>query len=187
MTLRDGPPDEASVTRPRTGFIAYVRVRFHECDPLGHVNNAVYLGYLEQVAIDHAAVAGWPAARLQSEFGAVFVARKHEIEFLAPSFENDILEIVTWPEAMSGARATRRYEIRRIDRIGGDIFSLPPDRLIEGPEIRSGSGDRLVVRASTGWVLANVERGRPVRIAKRLEDDFLVSGDGDARMTGEGG
>ena len=94
--------------KPRSGFIAYVRVRFHECDPLGHVNNAVYLAYLEQAAIDHAAAAGWPAARLRAELGAVFVARKHEIEFLLPSFENDILEVMTWPETVSGARAIRK-------------------------------------------------------------------------------
>ena len=50
---------------PRTGFHSFVRVRFQECDPFGHVNNTVYLGYLEQVAIDHAAAVGWPAARLQ--------------------------------------------------------------------------------------------------------------------------
>lgn len=79
----------------RTAFIAHVRVRFHDCDPLGHVNNAVYLGYLEQAAIDHAAAMNWPASRLQDEFGALFVARRHEIDFLRPAFENDVLEILT--------------------------------------------------------------------------------------------
>jgi acyl-CoA thioester hydrolase len=156
---------------PRSGFIAHVRVRFHECDPLGHVNNAVYLGYLEQAAIDHAAAAGWPASRLSAEIGAVFVARKHEIEFLLPSFENDVLEIVTWPEEMSGARALRRYQIRRID---GDVNAVPGNRLISPSEITTASRDRLVVRASTEWVLANVERSRAVRIPKLLKEDFLV-------------
>lgn len=158
--------------KPRSGFISHVRVGFHECDPLGHVNNAVYLGYLEQAAIDHAAVAGWPIARLQAEFGAVFVAKKHEIEFLLPSFENDILEITTWPDTISGARAIRKYRIRRII---GDIYALPPSRLIGGSEIPTASDDNLVVRARTEWVLANVVRGRPVRISRQLEDDFLIS------------
>ncbi len=156
---------------PRSGFLAHARVRFHECDPFGHVNNAVYLGFLEQVAIDHSAAAGWPAARLQSEIGAVFVARKHEIEFLLPSFENDILEIVTWPEEITGARARRGYQIRRIE---GDIHALPGNRLIVPSEIPAPSRDRLVVRASTEWVLANVERGRPVRIPAHLADAFLI-------------
>lgn len=157
---------------PRSGFVAHVRVGFHECDPLGHVNNAVYLGYLEQAAIDHAAVAGWPVARLRADVGAVFVARKHEIEFRLPSFENDILEIMTWPDTISGARAIRKYRIRRIR---GDMYALPPSRLLEATEIATAGGANLVVRATTEWVLANVESGRPVRTPKQLENDFLIS------------
>ena len=158
--------------RARSGFVSYVRVRFQECDPLGHVNNAVYLGYLEQAAIDHAASVGWPAARLRAELGAVFVARKHEIEFLLPSFENDILEITTWPDSMGGARAIRKYRIRRI---AGDIYSLPSSRLLRDDAIVAADGSNLVVRATTEWVLANVDRGRPVRISRQLENDFLIS------------
>lgn len=161
--------------QPRSGFMSYVRVRFHECDPLGHLNNTVYLGYLEQAAIDHAVAEGWPASRLQSEFGAVFIARRHEIEFLLPSFENDILEIVTWPVEISGARARRGYHIRRMS---GDFHALPGNRLIDSAEIQTPSRDELVVRASTEWVLANVERGRPVRIPALLADAFLIPEDG---------
>ena len=155
----------------RSGFVSHVRVRFNECDPFGHVNNAVYLGYLEQVAIDHLAAGGLPAARLRAEIGGMFVARKFEIEFLRPSFENDILEIVTWPVDIVGARALRGYFIRRIE---GDGHTLPANRLIGPSEIETPARDQLVVRASTEWVLANVERGRPVRIHAHLGDVFLV-------------
>jgi acyl-CoA thioester hydrolase len=158
------------VNRPRSGLLSYVRVRFQECDPLGHVNNAVYLGFLEQAAIDHAAAAGWPAARLQAEAGAVFVARKHEIEFLRPAYENDVLEILTWPEEMSGARAYRRYQVRRID---GDPLSLPPGRLLSGSEISPVERSQLIISARTEWAFANVERGRPVRIPAAVAKDFL--------------
>ncbi|CAA9542172.1 MAG: hypothetical protein AVDCRST_MAG87-173 [uncultured Thermomicrobiales bacterium] len=162
--------------QPRSGFKAHVRVRFHECDPYGHVNNAVYLGYLEQVAIDHAAAAGWSSARLRAEVGAVFVARRHEIEFLLPSFENDMLEVVTWARDISGARAWRGYHIRRMD---GDIHSMPANRMIEPAEIESPPRGQLVLRASSEWVLANVERGRPVRIPVHLGDAFLIPAEGE--------
>ena len=66
---------------PRSVFRSYVRVRFNDCDPLGHVNNTVYLGFLEQAAIDHAAAVGWPANRLREDVGALFMARRHEIDF----------------------------------------------------------------------------------------------------------
>lgn len=156
---------------PRSGFMAHVRVRFNECDPLGHVNNAVYLAYLEQAAIDHAAAAGWPAARLRDEFGAVFVARRHEIDFLRPAFENDALEITTSPESLSGARAMRAYRIRRIDTIPG---ALPPDRLIDPDLLVSASGREVVVTARTAWAFVDVSRGRPVRIPATLIDGFVV-------------
>lgn len=162
------------MTRPKSGFVSHVRVRFQECDPLGHVNNTVYLGYLEQAAIDHAAAAGWPASRLRAETGAVFVARRHEIDFLRPSFENDVLEIRTWPEAMSGARAFRRYEIRRID---ADPLALRPGRLLAADEAGEGPRAGLVVSARTEWAFADVARGRPVRIPATVRDDFLVEDD----------
>jgi acyl-CoA thioesterase FadM len=47
---------DADATRPPR-FLAHVRVRFHDVDALGHVNNAAYLTFLEQAAIDHAALA----------------------------------------------------------------------------------------------------------------------------------
>lgn len=157
----------------RTAFVAHVRVRFHDCDPLGHVNNAVYLGYLEQAAIDHAAAMNWPASRLQGEFGAVFVARRHEIDFLRPAFENDVLEILTWPESLAGARAMRAYQIRRIEASPG---SLPPDRLVDASYISRSEGE-VVVTARTAWAFTYVSGGRPVRIPRVLLDDFMVRDD----------
>jgi acyl-CoA thioesterase FadM len=70
---------------PKTACRLMVRVRFHECDPLGHVNNAVYLNYLEQAAIDHALLVGWSQQRLEREAGGVFVARRHELDYLKPA------------------------------------------------------------------------------------------------------
>ena len=79
------------MTPPRTHFQTVVTVRFDEFDPLRHVNNAVYLAWLEQAAIDHAGRAGWPEER-QRAAGGVFNARRHEIDYLHPATH-------TWPEA----------------------------------------------------------------------------------------
>ena len=62
-------------------FESFFRVRFHEVDALGHVNNAAYLNYLEQAAIDHATFLGLDLQRLQG-LGGVLVARRHEIVFV---------------------------------------------------------------------------------------------------------
>jgi acyl-CoA thioester hydrolase len=152
-----------------SGYVAFVRVRFHECDPLGHVNNAVYLNYLEQIAIDHAAAAGWPADRLRQEIGALFVARKHEIEYLQPAFEGDLLQVRTWPEEMSGARGYRVYDITRAE---GDR-ALHLDRLLAPGELEPAPRRGLIARARTEWAFVNVTTGRPQRIPEVVVTDFL--------------
>ncbi len=146
-----------------------MRVRFHELDPLGHVNNAVYLTYLEEAAIEHAAAAGWPASRLR-EHGGVFIARRHEIDFLQPAVEGDVLQVRTWAESMSGARAHRAYEITRLDRVDGP----PHDGLVDAAEVEPVPRDRLLVRARTEWAFVDVATGRPRRIPAAVRDDFFT-------------
>ncbi|HEV2129280.1 MAG TPA: acyl-CoA thioesterase [Thermomicrobiales bacterium] len=159
------------LVRPVTAYRLPVRVRFHECDPLGHVNNAVYLNWLEQAAIDHAALVGWSQENLEREVGGVFVARRHEIDYLRPAYEGDHLEVVTWPDSMQMATALRRYVIRRAIAPNGT------PELIEGPDVAALESGEVLVRAVTRWALIRREAARPLRIPKRVIDDFLETGD----------
>src|SRR3954471_5836408 len=99
------PSDVAETAANRTSprYAAHFKVRHYEMDALGHVNNAVYLHYLEQAAIEHISAVGYPAERLRA-LGGVFIARRHEIEYLRPASAGDLLQVVTWPEALQGAR-----------------------------------------------------------------------------------
>lgn len=156
-------------SRPRTAYRLPVRVRFHECDPLGHVNNAVYLNYLEQAAIDHAARVGWPQEVLERDVGEVFVARRHEIDYLRPAVQGDTLEVVTWAETMGMATAMRRYVVRRV--AGG---AMEPT-LIETPDIAALEQGEVVVRALTRWALVRRDDMRPMRIPPQVISDFVIS------------
>ncbi len=158
------------MSSPKTGYVAFFRVRFGECDPLGHVNNSVYLTYLEQTAIDHAAALGWSSAELQEEAGAVFVARKHEIEYLQPAREGEWLRVVTWPAEMSGARGNRHYEIGRVTN---EEPASMVDRVLQPDEIVPMPRAELIVRAKTEWAFMNVTTGRPTRIPPVVVRDFL--------------
>lgn len=157
------------MTRILTGYVALVRVRFSECDPLGHVNNAVYLNYLEQAAIDHAAALGWSSAALTETAGAVFVARKHEITYRQPAFENDHLLIRTWPTEMRGARGMRSYTISRFT---GDLAGWI-DRAVAYEELPQVEPRDLIVTADTEWAFMNVSTGRPARIPEVVARDFV--------------
>jgi acyl-CoA thioester hydrolase len=143
-------------------FETFFPVRFHEVDALGHVNNAAYLNYLEQAAIDHATFLGLDMQRLQ-ELGGVFVARRHEIVFLKPTFAGDLLRVITWLAEPRGARVDRQYLVYR--EIG-----LITDVPVGGrPSTWSGAlaDDALVARATTEWVFAN-DQGQPRRIPSEV-------------------
>jgi acyl-CoA thioester hydrolase len=153
----------------KTGYVSLVRVRFNECDPLGHVNNAVYLNYLEQVAIDHASALGWSGRELNELVGAVFVARKHEITYHQPAFENDWLLVCTWPTEMRGARGIRNYTISRFT---GDR-KVWIDRVVPFAQLPEAGKTDLVVSARTEWAFMNVQTGRPARIPVEVARDFI--------------
>lgn len=158
------------MSQPRTVLRTCVRVRFGECDPYGHLNNAVYLGYLEQAAFDHASLSGWPVKRLLDEVGAVFVARRHEMEFLQPAFEGDLLEISTWPEGMSMARTKRHYHVRRLPSAG---FAVPSPELVPYDTYSSPDRRDLILQATTEWAFVDPQRGRAMRIPQHVLDGFL--------------
>ena len=64
-------------------FTARYPVRQYELDVLGHVNNAVYLNWVEQVAIDHVEALGfgreWSIAQ-----GGGWVVREHHVTYHRP-------------------------------------------------------------------------------------------------------
>src|SRR5690554_6526600 len=99
--------------QPKLGYLALVKVRFNECDPMGHLNNANYLTYLEQVAFDAAAAPGYDRFSLVENYGALFVVRKHEVTYHQPALENEWLLIRSWGNEIRAARAWREYSVSR--------------------------------------------------------------------------
>jgi acyl-CoA thioester hydrolase len=129
-------------------FTTALRVRHYEMDALGHVNNAVYLHYLEQAAIEHSEQLGLTLARFR-ELGGVFILRKMEIDYRLPAVAGDTLEISTWAKEMRGPRAVRRYEIHR------------------------QNDHKLVVSAEALWVWVDRQSMRPRPIPQALIDLFM--------------
>jgi acyl-CoA thioester hydrolase len=153
---------------PHAGFVAHFRVRHHEMDALGHVNNAVYLHYLEQTAIEHSAALGFSGERLR-ELGGLFIASRHEIDYLRPAVAGDLLQVVTWVAEMGGARSRRDYAIlRRPPPADG---RSPADGTLAAGGAAPGE---LLVRARTHWAWVGVTDGRPRRIPPALRAVFLA-------------
>lgn len=168
MTPTDAAPWQQS--RARHIYLAHFRVRFHELDPLGHVNNAVYLNYLEQTAIDHAAAEGYGADDLRP-LGGLFIARRHEITYHRPALENDLLRVITWPVDLAGARAHRAYQIVRLP---SDIGTpIPADGVFLAATAPDPPGE-LIVSALTEWAFVDPASGRPRRVPSEVTTAFLM-------------
>jgi len=124
-----------------------------DIDDFGHANNVVWVRWVNEAAIAHSNAVGLSAERLQ-EMDAIWVVRKHEIEYLAPAFVGQSLQCATWPAAVRGATSLRR-----------SVFTC------EG---------RVLARAQTLWALLHAVNGKPRRVSLELMAAYgYVPGAGD--------
>ena len=105
-------------------FTHRLEVRFRDCDPMGHVNNAVYLTYLEQARFSHWR-ALWGFRKLSRPTGAaggeteptpgVILARV-EIDYRSQARDGDVLEVRLGVSAIGRTSFSYDYEI--VDQAG---------------------------------------------------------------------
>jgi acyl-CoA thioester hydrolase len=122
-------------------------------DQVGHVNNVEYVKWMQDAAIAHSDAVGCTAATHGN--GAVWVARRHQIEYLRPAFEGDRLEIRTWVTDYRRASSLRCYE-----------FVRPAD-------------DTLIARGETDWVYVDAATGRPKSIPENVRELFDLTPEGE--------
>jgi acyl-CoA thioester hydrolase len=101
------PPPPPGVFRLRR------RVEWGDVDGAHHVNNAVYLAYMEDCAICAAAAYGRPLERMRAD-GFVILARRHHIEYRQPALLGDELELATWLSDVGRTSAVRHYTVWRM-------------------------------------------------------------------------
>lgn len=114
-----------------------------DLDELHHVNNVVYLRWVQDIATAHwNAIA--PADALDS---VAWVARRHEIDYLSAAVLGDHLVARTWVGKAEGLTFERLTEIRRAD----------------GP---------VLAKARTLWVPIHRISGRPHRVSDEVRALF---------------
>jgi len=126
-------------------FVHRLDVRFRDCDPMGHANNAVYLTYLEQARFAHwREIWGFDFERLPPGTPGVILARA-EIDYRLPARYGDVLEIRIGLERIGRTSFTYVYEV--MDQDG-----------------------RLVANARTVQVMYDYPQGRAVPISPELRE-----------------
>jgi acyl-CoA thioester hydrolase len=125
-----------------------VQVRFSDCDPLGHVNNAVYLTYLEQARIvlwRHQLGVQLGRVGEVGASGERFILARAEVDFRSQAFDGDELEVRLTLAGFGRSSATYEYE----------IVDVPTGRL--------------VATAKTVQVWFDYDAGRSVPISDELK------------------
>ena len=119
------------------------QVRSYELDSNGHVNNAVYLSWAEELTIRHAEASGYGREWAATRDGG-WVIRRSEVTYHSPALYGDEVEVSVRVELVRGARGIRRTHIRRV---------------------RDG---RLLAEVRTEWVWIRLSDGRPGRVPDQL-------------------
>jgi acyl-CoA thioester hydrolase len=100
---------------PTAGFIHRERVRFGDLDALGHVNNAVFLTYIESARVAYLFDAG---AATSLEDMSIIVARI-EIDFRAPVRFGREVEV-----AVRASRfGNKSFDLEYVLRVDGEVVA----------------------------------------------------------------
>ena len=102
-------------------FIHRLEVRFRDCDPMGHTNNAVYLTYLEQTRFEHwRSLWGFGTPQLAPGLPGVILARV-ECDYRRPATYGDLLEVRM--RVAEIGRTSFRYEYEIVDQEGRTVLT----------------------------------------------------------------
>jgi len=126
-------------------------VQPEDIDGYGHVNNAVYLNWLDRVAWSHSASLGVPLERCLA-LRRGMAAQRIEIEYLRAAVRGDRIRAATWIVSADGRlRAERRFQIVRV-----------PD-------------GTTLARARVDYVCINLDSGRAARMPEMFARAYVVT------------
>ena len=127
-------------------FEITVSVLAEDIDGQNHVNNTVYLGWVQEVATAH-----WEAIasnEVQESIG--WVVLRHEIDYKAPACLGDEILLRTW--------------VGKATRLTFERFT----------EIFRCSDGQLLSKARTLWCPINAQTGRPARVPSEVREQFSL-------------
>ena len=122
----------------KTAYSFSFRVRQEHLDQLNHVNNIVYLQWVQEASEQH-----WNKLadeKIRTE--TIWMALRHEIDYLKQAFLDDEITIYTWVDDAFGVKSTRIVHIYH--------------------------KATLLVKCRTTWLLLDAKTLRPKRINKEI-------------------
>ena len=117
-----------------------------DIDELGHVNNAVWVRWIQDMATAH-----WQAVAAPEHIAAyIWVVTRHEIDYRGNIAAGESVTARTWIESEpKGAQFDRRVDF--VD-----------------------AKDKVIVRANTTWAMLDKTTGRLVRVRPEISAPFMA-------------
>lgn len=125
-----------------------IQVAAEMLDGNQHVNNVVYVQWMQDAAVRHSKESG--CTRATKEIGAAWVARSHWIKYLRPAVLNDRIAVFTWVVNFRKALSLRKYKFVRI------------------------SDQVVLAEGETNWVFVDGKTGRPRAIPESILEAFIL-------------
>ena len=126
-----------------TTFRHPIAIEPADIDHMGHVNNSVYLKWVQDAVVDY-----WRSvAPPEAVASHLWVALKHEITYLKPTFLQDSVVAEVIAEKVEGARAMFTTVVRR--------------------------GEEKLSEIKSSWCCLDAVSLRPVRLAREVIGRFL--------------
>lgn len=117
-----------------------------DIDELGHVNNAVWVKWIQDVAVAH----WYSVASAAHDAAYYWVVVRHEIDYLRAVLPGETVTARTWVgDAPQGARFDRHMEF-------------------------TGEDGKVRVRAKTQWAIIDKAAGRPIRVPPEVVAPFMA-------------
>lgn len=111
-------------------------------DELNHVNNVVYLQWVQDIAKEH-----WFAlAKEPITSNHFWVVVKHELEYKKQAFIGEEIEVTTYVESFRGAFSVRCVEFKR--------------------------GEELLVKTRSNWCIIDAKTKKPTRVPVEIQRIF---------------
>jgi acyl-CoA thioester hydrolase len=118
-----------------------------DIDELGHVNNVRWLAFVGELAGAHASMRGGDNDTLRGASGAIWIVRRHEIDYHRSALPGEEIVEETWVESMSGARSERHSRFTR-------------------------ASDGTLLVSVTTWAYVDAKTQRPRRIPEALRERY---------------
>lgn len=130
--------DSSAEKDPTTPYDMPIKVLSSDIDMMGHVNNTIYLRWVQEAATEH-----WDQVAHEDDHGQmVWLITRHEIDYKRPAFEGDKLIARTW---------VGYYEHHKCERF---------------TEIIRESDNRILASVRTLWCPISLETKRTVRLTE---------------------